>query len=102
MATVLAEKGLEPESNVMFTSKDVNPPQLGTYSIPAPLSEGVLFDCVELFRGSGNWPKPREDRGFVVHPGIELDGRCIRVADVADRTVFHELVSLAARRVIRD
>jgi hypothetical protein len=55
-----------------------------------------------LFRGSGNWSSAHEQRGFRVHPGIELDGRCLRVADMADTAVFHELSSLALRRVVKD
>ena len=37
-----------------------------------------------------------------MHPGIENSGRSIRIADMADRAVFHELTSLALRGVIQD
>ena len=35
--------------------------------IPPPLREGFIYDCVELFRGSGNWSKAHESHGFSVH-----------------------------------
>ena len=71
-------------------------------SIPAPLSEGILYDCIEIFRGSGNWSSSHETLGLRVHPGIENSGQLLRVADLSNDAVVHELVALALRRVIAD
>ena len=43
--------------------------------IPCSLSEGILFDCIELFRGEGNWSLAHEAAGFRVHDGFDVDGR---------------------------
>ena len=102
VSVILEEKGFEPASNEQFTPDIEQFVDFSTRNIPAPISEGIIFDCIELFRGSGNWSSAHEQRGFRVHPGIELDGRCLRVADMADTAVFHELSSLALRRVVKD
>jgi hypothetical protein len=41
-------------------------------SIPRPLSEGVLWDVCEVFKGEGHFSKMREERGLRVHPGFEI------------------------------
>ena len=67
---ILIEKGLVCESEEHFV-----PPQPKAWpiaeSVPAPLSEGILYDCIEIFRGTGNWSSAHESRGLRVHPGIE-------------------------------
>ena len=100
VAEILAEKGFEPESNKKFITKD-NPPQLS----PAPgraLSEGIIFDCIEIFRGEGNWSEAHKSRGFRVHDGVDISGRRLRIMDLSDAGVFHELKALALRRVCLD
>lgn len=98
---ILIEKGLISEAAETFT-----PPQIHAFpivdSIPTPMTEGILYDCIEIFRGSGNWSSAHESRGLRVHPGIENSGQLLRVADLSNDAVVHELVSLALRRVISD
>ena len=55
-AAVLNELGMPCESDEQFAHEPYNcspvpPPQY----VPKPLSEGILCDCCEIFRGSGNW-----------------------------------------------
>ena len=98
---ILLEKGFPSEAAETFT-----PPQVNAFpivdSIPAPMVEGILYDCIEIFRGTGNWSSAHESRGLRVHPGIENSGQLLRVADLSNDAVVHELVSLALRRVISD
>ena len=70
--------------------------------IPSSLSEGILYDCIELFRGEGNWSQAHESIGFRVHPGIDVRGSGLAFADMLDDSVYHQIVSLAARGVCRD
>eukprot|EP00435_Cladocopium_sp_Y103_P053469 s2702_g17.t1 len=90
-ASVLSSLGEEFEDPV--------PPNLDVYrdelvlKVPCSLSEGVLFDCIELFRGEGNWSLAHEAVGLRVHDGF---------GDLLDDSVFHQAVSLAARGVIED
>ena len=102
VSEILQEKGIEPLSDCQFVPKFERIPDYATRSIPPSLDEGILFDCIEIFRGSGNWSEAHEQLGLRVHPGIELDGRVLRVADMGSPSIFHELLSLAHRRVVRD
>ena len=70
--------------------------------IPFSLKEGILYDCIELFRGEGNWSLAHESIGFSVHPGIDVRGSGLAFADMMDDSVYHQIVSLAARGVCRD
>ena len=70
--------------------------------IPCSLSEGILFDCIELFRGEGNWSLAHEAVGFSVHDGFDVDGRRMQFGDLLDDSTFHQAASLAARGVISD
>lgn len=105
VAEILREKGIDPLSEEMFQSDPVasashdlfQPPE-----IPRHLEEGILFDCVEIFRGCGNWSSAHASHGLSVHAGFDCDGRSMRVTDLADPAIFHELVGLALRRVVRD
>lgn len=100
VSVILSEHGIEPESMHMFQD------HLAHHSlkakIPSSLSEGWVFDCIEIFRGVGNWSTAHRDVGLAVHDGIDLDGRRLRVGDITSDSVFRELTALAARRVIRD
>lgn len=71
-------------------------------SIPCSLEEGILYDAVEIFRGSGNWSAVHGARGLTMHDGFDIDSRRLRFSDLSDRAVFRELVSLAARKVVRE
>lgn len=70
--------------------------------MPPSLNEGILFDCIELFRGSGNWSSAHSQLGLKVHIGVENSGRVLRVSDMSDPCTFHELVSLALRKRVLD
>ena len=69
--------------------------------IPSSLPEGLLFDCIELFRGEGNWSKAHSEAGFRVHGGLDIKGH-VCFGDMLDDSIFHQLLSLAARGVIGD
>ena len=101
VSEILREKGYEPETDQLFTPEQILP-EVSGFSVPQPLSEGILFDCIELFRGCGNWSSAHAKLGLTVHVGIENSGRVLRVSDMADRATFAELVALALRRVILD
>ena len=69
--------------------------------IPSSLSEGVIFDCIELFRGEGNWSKAHSEAGFKVHGGLDIKGHVV-FGDMLDDSIYHQLISLAIRGVIGD
>ena len=69
-------------------------------TVPRALQEGILFDVLELFRGSGNWTSSHVAAGLRAHDGFDVDGRRLRVGNLAERSTCYELISLAARRVI--
>ena len=101
VSEILREKGFEPESDCLFVPDQPAKPDV-LVSVPPPISEGILFDCIELFRGSGSWSAAHSRLGLTVHIGIENSGRVLRVSDMGEPSTFHELVSLALRRVILD
>ena len=101
VAEILREKGYEPESDCLFVPDEPSTRE-PLFSVPPSLSEGILFDCIELFRGSGNWSSAHSKLGLKVHVGVENSGRVLRVSDMSDAGTFHELVSLALRRVVLD
>ena len=70
--------------------------------IPPPLREGFIYDCVELFRGSGNWPKAHESHGFSVHDGFDNSGTRLFFRDLLDNATFRTVVALALRGVVRE
>ena len=98
---ILIEKGFVSEAHETF-SPSVPEAWAISDSIPAPLSEGILYDCIEIFRGSGNWSSSHAALGLRVHPGIENSGQVLRVSDLSNDAVVHELVALALRRVVAD
>ena len=101
VSEILKEHGLDPFTDDFLVGTPAPPPAI-IHSIPLPLSEGILFDCIEIFRGVGNWSDAHQQQGLSVHPGIENNGRTLRVADMSNASVTHELVSLALRRAILD
>ena len=100
VSELLRDKGIEPDTMMgpMLSSDKIDHPSF----IPRSLQEGILFDCIEIFRGSGNWSQAHGERGLRLHPGIELCGASLRAADMADPKVFRELLALCLRRVIRE
>ena len=107
ISEILSEKGLEPETMQVHVAPSqepsfVHPSESFSFNIPSILSEGILYDCVEVFRGSGNWSHAHIQRGLSVHDGFDIDGRRIRFSDMSSKAVFSELVALALRRVVLD
>lgn len=100
ISQILSEHGIEPESMHIF--QDHIAPKRSPISIPASLKEGFIFDCIELFRGTGNWSLAHERNGLRVHDGMDVDGRRIRVTGITCNSIFRELAALAARGVVRD
>ena len=66
------------------------------------LSDGILFDCVELFRGTGAWSKFHEEAGLCLHDGFDIDGRRLKIGDLLDDAIFREVCSLAIRGVVQE
>ena len=98
---ILHEKGFFVESESAIVTKDPLP-ESTSFSIPAPMHEGILYDCLEIFRGSGNWSEAHHRKGLCVHVGIENSGRILRVSDMTSSATFHELTAMALRRVVLD
>ena len=67
-------------------------------ALPRSLSEGLVWHCLESFRGDGNWSWAHEHAGFVVHPG--LDNARNPLEDFLSDSVFLTLVALILRRVV--
>ena len=100
VSQILIEKGIDPAA-VQF-SPETNPqPQEHCVNIPAILTEGILYDCVELFSGFGSWSKAHAARGLCVHDGYDISGACLRISDLAVDSTMHEVVALALRKVVR-
>eukprot|EP00438_Fugacium_kawagutii_P032677 Skav232234 [mRNA] locus=scaffold4367:134627:147445:- [translate_table: standard] len=103
-AATLKGLGIDPEQEFLYgvddhpgVSHEVPPLKL------APsLQEGILYDCVELFRGSGNWSTCHQHHGLVVHDGFEVTGNRLFFKDLSDNQTFREVISLALRRVVRE
>ena len=107
VSALLSEKGIPHESDNLFGAVQSVPeellsqPQLDPF-IPHSLSEGILFDAIEIFRGSGNWSGSLEKAGLRVHDGFDIAGDRVRTCDVADPRVVRELLALALRKVVRE
>ena len=84
--------------NIDDSSSDFRPP----ITLPPALQEGIIFDSVELFRGSGNWSESHERHGLVVHHGFENSGRRLFFKDLLDNATFRDVISLALRGVVRE
>ena len=99
-AALLAELGLEhldddlPDTTNLVRDSSIR--------VPAPLHDGILCDCLELFCGEGNWSNAHATEGFRVHEGVDVRGPYLAFQDMLDDHVFHQPVSLAARGVVRD
>ena len=97
---ILAEHGIDPESQELFQDHLLErSPQ---DHIPLQLSEGFIFDCIEIFRGEGNWSLAHQSLGLSTHDGVDVDGRRLRVGDLTKLHTFREVAALAMRGVVRD
>lgn len=88
---------MDNETGADHVYRSMQPPR-----IPESLSEGFLYDCVELFRGSGNWSTGHQKQQFRVHDGFDNSGRRLFFKDLLDKQTFREVLSLALRRVVRE
>lgn len=62
----------------------------------------VVFDCIELFSGQGNWSRQHEAVGLRVHPGIERGATGLAYGDLTDDDTFRVLAKLAYMGSVRD
>jgi len=67
-------------------------------ALPRSLTEGLVWHCLESFRGEGNWSWAHERVGFIVHPG--LDNARNPLEDFLADSVFLTLIALILRRVV--
>ena len=62
---MLKRVGIDPTQEELLclseTERDLAADQ--PFRIPEALSEGILYDCVELFKGSGNWSTCHQQHG---------------------------------------
>ena len=99
-ASVLAELGLEHlEPDLPEAADWLDQPEI---KVPRALAEGIIYDCIELFKGEGNWSAAHAAAGFSVHGGLDVRGDSIVFRDLLHDSVFHELTALALRRVVKD
>ena len=100
---VLQEKGLEGSD--LFGPQDaqlVLPTAEPMVSFESEKSEPRMFDCIELFRGQGNWSLAHAAVGLRVHPGIEISAKGIQFGDLSDDGTFHKLLSLASSGTVKE
>lgn len=100
----LKELGFDPLEDTLAGEADLTrfSPEAPELRVPTSLSEGFVYDCVELFRGSGNWSSCHQQHGFVVHHGFDNSGRRLIFKDLLDNSTFKEVLALALRRVVRE
>lgn len=99
-ASILEEHGLSSEP---VFGADVEPVHtFVNYPPPRSLREGFIFDCIELFKGEGNWSIAHSSVHLKIHAGLDVHGRRVAYVDMMDSAVFAELTSLAYRGVIRE
>lgn len=102
----LRELGLE-HSEMFGEDSQFVPPQT-LHCAQAQLSSKtlqdctVIFDCIELFSGQGNWSSNHAKAGLKVHPGVERSAKGSAFGDVADNKTFRDLAYLAFRGAIRE
>ena len=103
-SSTLKELGIDPLADIETGWHELGktPPDIPKIRVPKTLAEGVLFDCVELFRGSGNWSSCHQQHGFSVHDGFDNSGRRLFFKDLLDNSTFKEVIALALRRVVRE
>lgn len=78
-AATLRELGIEPEP--AFGASQSDPIGFLHVSPCKHLREGFIWDCIELFRGEGNWSSAHSEAGLVVHGGLEIKGGLVAYGD---------------------
>ena len=103
-ASCLQELGIDSagELNQGFDDLRDHIPDPSKLRVPPSLHEGFIYDCVELFRGSGNWSTAHEMHGFCVHEGFDNSGTRLFFRDLSDDATFRTVIALALRRVVRE
>eukprot|EP00438_Fugacium_kawagutii_P015642 Skav215148 [mRNA] locus=scaffold2462:83903:87145:- [translate_table: standard] len=103
-AELLKGHGIDPEQELLYgeDNRPAEPLTAPVVTVPPTLQEGILYDCVELFRGSGNWSLCHQQHGLITHDGFEITGHQLFFKDLSDNSTFREVVSLALRRVVRE
>ncbi|CAE7810303.1 unnamed protein product [Symbiodinium sp. CCMP2592] len=73
------------------------------FPLQRSLSEGFLWDCIEVFTSQRNWSVAHAAAGLTLFPVSADSGRLVTgcVGDLSDAAFFGELRALALRRVIR-
>ena len=101
---ILRELGLEHEEFYGAASipAETFNSDVAAVAIPKELHESVMFDCIELFSGQGNWSKCHAEAGLRVHPGIERNQTGVRYGDLSDDTTFRKLADLAYHGRVRE
>eukprot|EP00438_Fugacium_kawagutii_P033349 Skav204235 [mRNA] locus=scaffold1550:277390:299473:- [translate_table: standard] len=100
---VLQEKGIEHEDLFGPPAPDPEMAALSPFpEVSATVEEAAVFECLELFRGQGNWSRAHEEQGYKVHPGVERSAAGIRFGDLSDNATFMSLLRLADEGSVED
>ena len=67
-----------------------------------PKDYTIIYDCIELFSGFGNWSKSHSEAGLRVHPGMERSATGHAYDDLSDKNIFLILSKLAYQGAIRE
>ena len=67
-----------------------------------PRDYTIIYDCIELFSGFGNWSKSHSEAGLRVHPGMERSATGHAYDDLSDKNIFLILSKLAYQGAIRE
>ena len=105
----LRELGIEHEEffgeeaqSLEFPIFDRKLPRNATLAKQLLVDRTIVFDCIELFSGQGNWSKSHAAAGLKVHPGIERAATGNAFGDLADDETFRKLALLAHQGAIRE
>ena len=72
------------------------------FPLPRALTEGVLYDCLEVAFCDTGWSTAHRAVGLSFHPWSESELCCFHFSLLGESSVFSTLSSLAARGVVRD
>lgn len=90
ISSILSEKGLDHCGN-LFGHSDFDSAIDPQANIPMPLTEGYLYDAIEIFRGVGDWSAAHSAMGLSVHDGVGANSWM----DLGSMSLFRELAALA-------
>ena len=105
-SAVLLEHGLDHEGANLFGQEGSQGAQPSAPPKPFPrfrgLSEGFLYDVFELSEVPSSWTTAHSRLGLRVFAELKVGDRLVRFSDIRDATIARELISLAARRVVKE